>query len=357
MLVQVERAAQNDTPVLLVGERDTGKRTVARLLHATSPRAGNPFVVADCARQHLEDLGDDLFRAHGLLARAEGGTLLLSGVQHLGPEHVESIVRGLIARIAAASSAGSPAPRVVATCEADPMQPSGSAPLIGLLQEAFRFEVIAVPSLRERSEDVPLLGAYVADAARRRTGERVNTEGLLSALRQYPWPGNLGELEQRILQYVSNPPPDAAEAAGANALAIPVDRIAATLILHDGTRREVVLPHDHCQTVQALFEAEEPFLAVKEGDATRIYARSALACVIVGAASESEDDVLPYNRRRIRVRLRSGTALEGELRYVVVEGRGRVSDALNESGTTFCVHASDAAQHIAKAHVLCVEEC
>ena len=55
--------------------------------------------------------------------------------------------------------------------------------------------------------------------------------------------------------------------------------------------------------------------------------------------------------------MHSGVVLEGELRYVVVEGRARLTDVLNEHAETFCIHADGDVHHIAKAHVLCVEEC
>jgi len=109
--------------------------------------------------------------------------------------------------------------------------------------------------------------------------------------------------------------------------------------------------------MEELFEAREPFIPVREGSSTRIYARNALACVVVSDPGEPEDDALPHKQRRVRVTLQSGVVLEGELRYVAVEGRGRVTDVLNESSPSFSLHAGETVRHIAKAHVRSIEEC
>jgi hypothetical protein len=95
---------------------------------------------------------------------------------------------------------------------------------------------------------------------------------------------------------------------------------------------------------------------VNESGGTRIYARSTLACVVADESS-SEDDGLPHKHRAVRVTLRSGIVLEGELRYVAVEGRARVTDVLNEDAPSFALYAGTTVHHIAKAHVRSIEEC
>jgi hypothetical protein len=115
------------------------------------------------------------------------------------------------------------------------------------------------------------------------------------------------------------------------------------------------LPRGQGQSVEELFASRELFVAVNEDGRTRIYARAALACVIAGG-EPIEDDGLPRKHRAVRVTLRSGVVIEGELRYVAVEGRARVTDVLNEGAPSFVLHAGDLMHHIAKVHVRSLEE-
>lgn len=357
VLDEVERFAPSDVPVILVGERDTGKQAIARLLHATSGRAGQPFVVANCAVMNPQDVEETLFGDGGKVALSGRGTLFLTGVERLESELCSRIARTLFAHFSSAANAARTTMRVVVDIDLQPDDEAAAASTAGAMQDILGAVMIAIPALRERAEDVPLLAEYFLDVENRRAGRRVNVGTLLSALKSYPWPGNLNELETRISRYVTDAPPEPNEAV-ANALVVPIDRVTAMLILADGTRREVVLPHGPGQPIEALFESREPFLAVKEGGKTRIYARSVLACVIVGAANQSAyDESLPRSHRLIRTWLRSGVVLEGELRYIAVEGRGRVTDVLNENAQSFSLHTRDAVHHVAKTHVFCVEEC
>jgi len=216
-----------------------------------------------------------------------------------------------------------------------------------------------MPPLREREQDMPMLVEHFTEVVNRRLGRKVNAQSLVSALKQYRWPGNLTELEARISKYVTEAPPDAASEPmpEPNAFVVPVDRIMATLILDDGSRREVVLARGQSQSTEEVLEAKDAFLPVKEGGGTRIYARSAVACIAVSEPQAVEDDGLPRKQRTIRVLLRSGVVLEGELRYVAVEGRSRVTDIVNEDSHSFTLHVGAAVHHIAKAHVRSIEEC
>lgn len=144
--------------------------------------------------------------------------------------------------------------------------------------------------------------------------------------------------------------------AGADsAFAVPVARLPATLILLDGSRSEVQLSFVLGSAIEDLFEPGDPFLPVHVGGGVRIYARAALACISV-PEDELQSDGLVRHARKVRVQLRSGAALEGELRYVMVEGQARVTDVLNEPARSFAVYEDGRVHHIAKAHVLCVDE-
>lgn len=349
---QVERVAQSDVAVLLVGERNTGKEATARLLHAMSERAGKPLVTLRCTAIDEGQLDGELV---GMITLAEGGSLLITQMERLDVARREALARDVEQRVVPANV------RVLVSIDVEPENEADAGAFAAALQARLDGVMIAMPPLRERAQDVPLLVEYFTEVANRRLGRRVNAATLASALQQYQWPGNLTELEERISRYVTDAPPELHEDVmvqtnETNAFVVPIDQLAALLILADGTRHEVVLPRSPGRPLEDLFEAREPFVPVKEGGKTRIYARGALACVVVRESGEVEDDGLPRKRRVVAVSLRSGLMLEGELRYVAVEGRGRVTDVLNESTPSFALHTSGCVHHIVKAHVLCIEE-
>ena len=362
---QVERVAQSDVTVLLVGERNTGKEATARLLHSMSQRAGKPLVTLRCGGLSSELLERELFGADGndgMLARAEGGTLLLTEMEKLDGPGRDALAHDLSGRIASGARRGKRADvRLLVSLDFEFPDDADVLAFATALQEMLDGVMIAMPPLRERAQDVPGLVEYFTEVANRRSGRRVKVDMLASALQQYPWPGNLTELEERISRYVTDARPELQEDVPPvpNIFVVPVDQLAATVVLSDGTRHEVVFARGAGQPIEELLEARERFVPVKIGGKTRIYARSALACVIVRVIERDEpadEEALPEKRRAVRVTLRSGVELDGELRYVAVEGRGRVTDVLNEESLGFSLHASGAVHHIAKAHVLCIEE-
>jgi DNA-binding NtrC family response regulator len=359
---QVERVARTDVPALLIGEQGTGKLALARLVHAMSRRVGKPLVVYRCSSTdpglvERALLGED--NASGQLGAAEGGTLLISHLERIEQALRARLIERLVERVTASSTARHADVRVMVSIDLDPAGEDEAFELAAMLQSRLEAVMITMPPLREREQDMPLLVEHFTEVVNRRLGRKVNAQSLVTALKQYRWPGNLTELEARISKYVTEAPPDAASESHSepNAFVVPVDRITATLILDDGSRREVVLPRGQRQSIEDVLEAKDAFLPVKEGGGTRIYARSALACIAVSEPRELEDDGLPRKRRSIRVLLRSGVVLEGELRYVAVEGRSRVTDIVNEESLSFPLFSGTIVHHIAKAHVRSIEEC
>lgn len=142
----------------------------------------------------------------------------------------------------------------------------------------------------------------------------------------------------------------------ASAYAVPTARVPATIFLADGSRSDVQLSFLLGSTIEELFEPGDPFLPVHVGGAVRIYARDALACVAVKDEDNLRADGFARCARKVQVLLRSGTELAGELRYVEVEGRARVTDVLNEPAPSFALYADGRVLHVAKAHVLSVDE-
>lgn len=358
---EVERVAQTDVPIVLVGELGTGKRALGRLVHAMSRRAGKALITFRCGSTKPEQLDRALFGEDGTggeLSNAEGGTLLISQLERLEPARCEELLGELVHRCLPRGSAVRRANvRLLFSIDVAHAGHDAANELGEALQATFEAALISMPALRERQQDLPLLVEHFAEQANRRLGRRINAHSLVSALKQYSWPGNLTELEARISQYVTEAPPELEDETVTllNAFVVPVHRIRATLILDDGSRREVALPRGQGQSIEDLFAARELFVPVNESGGTRIYARSSLACVVADER-EPEEDGLPHKHKAVRVTLRSGTVLEGELRYVAVEGRARVTDVLNEPAPSFSLHAGSIVHHIAKAHVRSIEE-
>lgn len=351
VLDQVAEVAGTTSPVLLIGERDTGKRELARMIHQMSPHADAPLITIDCGGQRAELQRVLLDEADPSPADA---TLVLGELETLEAELQARVIEALIKR--AGARAAGPGLRLIVVIDSDLELNPAAHGLASKLEAALGAVLISMPALRERRTDVPVLADYFVAAANRKFGRHVSAHPLLAALDTYSWPGNLKELETRVASYVTGAPPEA-EPAHPNAFAVPIDRLDVTLLLPDGTRHDVRLPRGPGRPLEELFEDKEPFIAVQQAGKTRIYARAALACIVAADPIPLEDEALPQRRRAVRVVLRGGVTLEGELRYVPVEGRGRVTDVLNEHSPCIALHRDNQVQLIAKSHVLCVEEC
>ncbi len=182
----VARVMNADLPILITGESGTGKSLIARAIHDLSDRRTLPFVVAS---------GSDLAQMEGpaaLISRVRNGTLLFDEVGDLNEDAQARIVRML-------DSFTDNAPRIMATSQADLA--------LKLDQGMFRSDLyyrlggvsLAVPSLRERVEDIPLLaGHFFARAERDGLPLRKFTPQGLELVRAYSWPGNVRQLENTI---------------------------------------------------------------------------------------------------------------------------------------------------------------
>jgi hypothetical protein len=151
---------------------------------------------------------------------------------------------------------------------------------------------------------------------------------------------------------------DLAGAPPADAFRLPVEWREARIVLADGSPHTVRLSMRRDASVCELFEAHEPFLPVRVGDAFHLYARAALACITVRSGEPvAHEGHVSLVTRSVCVRLLSGTTLEGLLRFVSIPGRGRMTDVLNEDAPTFALqHADGGVSFVAKAHVLSVQE-
>jgi hydrogenase-4 transcriptional activator len=208
---RVEQVAATDAPVLIIGETGSGKEVVARAVHVRSRRAAAPIVRVNCGAIPIGLVDSELFghergsftgaiaTRQGWFERADGGTLFLDEIAELPLEAQVRLLRilqdGTFERVGGQKTLRVDV-RIVAATHRNLAQMVAE----GSFREDLWYRIgifpIALPPLRERPEDVPLLAAHFA----RRAGVRLagaplmpsaaDTEMLLS----YSWPGNVREL-------------------------------------------------------------------------------------------------------------------------------------------------------------------
>jgi len=212
----IDRVADTQCTILITGESGTGKELVAKAVHKQSQRASKPFVAINCGAIPEALLESELFGhargaftgAHankvGRIALAEGGTLFLDEIGEMPLSLQVKLLRVLQAR--EYSPVGDNRTlkadvRIVAATNVN----LEAAVLAGTFREDlyYRLNVIhlAVPALRERSEDVPLLAQHFLNKAKEKVGKGGALEISRAAaqlLAEYQWPGNVRELENTI---------------------------------------------------------------------------------------------------------------------------------------------------------------
>jgi DNA-binding NtrC family response regulator len=215
VLAMVEAAAPSDATVLLLGESGTGKELLARLLHRRSPRSSGPFVRVNCAAVPLEMWESEFFGHRkgsftgattdrdGRFQLAHGGTLLLDEVGAMPAAGQAKLLR--VIQDGEFDRLGDEQPsrvdvRVVAATNSDLQGEVAEGRFRADLYHRLDVVRIAVPPLRERTEDIDLLARRFADAIAARLGRTAPPLGpeTLARFRAYSWPGNVRELRNVI---------------------------------------------------------------------------------------------------------------------------------------------------------------
>lgn len=141
-------------------------------------------------------------------------------------------------------------------------------------------------------------------------------------------------------------------------LRMPVDNISVTLILHDGAHSDAMLFVPPTEDIARLIGPQgDRFLPMFVDSELRLVARDAIAGIgTPNVPRIPREGDLPVEQQRAVVTLRSGFALEGELRWTGVAGKARTADYLNADGETIEIHTADTTFHILKSHIAMVTE-
>jgi DNA-binding NtrC family response regulator len=214
LLALVEQVGPTDATVLISGETGSGKEVIARLLHASSPRAGQRLVAVNCAAIPENLIESELFghvkgaftNAHearlGQLREADGGSVLLDEIGELALSMQARLLRVLqdqtVTPVGSERSYQINVRFLAATNrDLESMVSDGR-----FRQDLFfRLNVVPVrvPPLRDRLEDVPILAAHFLEmAASRLDRPIVFSDKAMAVLQLYGWPGNVRELENLV---------------------------------------------------------------------------------------------------------------------------------------------------------------
>jgi DNA-binding NtrC family response regulator len=211
----VEQVAPSKAAVLITGESGTGKELVARALHSLSPRANGPFVALNCAAMPESLIESELFghekgaftgaveRRAGCFELAQGGTLLLDEIGDMPLNTQAKLLRVLedsrVRRLGGRTEMLVDV-RVVASTNKNLPE--------AIRQNQFREDLfyrlnvfeIHLPPLRDRLDDVPVVGRALLEELNRKHGTQVTeiSPEAMELLRQHRWPGNVRELRNAL---------------------------------------------------------------------------------------------------------------------------------------------------------------
>ena len=211
-LEKVNRVAKTDATVLITGETGTGKELIARAIHSASQRRDKPLIKVNCAALPAGLVESELFghekgafsgaisRRVGRFELANGGTIFLDEVGEV-PEGVQvKLLRVLqereFERVGGTQSIKVDV-RVIAATNRDLVKSIGEGKLREDLYYRLNVFPIALPPLRDRAGDVPLLVHFLVARFAARIGVRIESVGkaTMDRLSRYSWPGNIRELE------------------------------------------------------------------------------------------------------------------------------------------------------------------
>ena len=215
VLSHISKVAPSDSTVLITGETGTGKELVARAIHRRSKRASRVFVSVNCAAIPRDLIASELFghekgaftgatqQRLGRFELASGGTIFLDEIGELPAETQIALLRVLqeheFERVGGTRRIHADV-RVIAATNRDLQAAISAGAFRNDLFYRLNVFPLAVPPLRERKEDIPLLVNYFIDRYARKAGKNITgvDKKTLRLLESYRWPGNIRELQNVI---------------------------------------------------------------------------------------------------------------------------------------------------------------
>jgi DNA-binding NtrC family response regulator len=211
----IELAGASPAPVLITGETGTGKELVARTIHQMSERAKGPFVAVNCSAIPETLMESELFghekgaftgaheRKAGFFELADGGTIFLDEITEMSPalqvKYLRILQDGVVRRIGGKTEIKVDV-RIIAATNRDAAQAVRDKAFREDLYYRINVLAIALPPLRRRAQDIPLLvEAFIAEF-NEKYGRQVKgvDETAMMRLRDHAWPGNVRELRNIV---------------------------------------------------------------------------------------------------------------------------------------------------------------
>ncbi|HEY9146027.1 MAG TPA: sigma 54-interacting transcriptional regulator [Thiobacillus sp.] len=220
LLAEARLAAQSEAAVLIQGESGTGKELLARAIHRASPRHARPFVAINCGAIPAELLESELFghvkgaftgagRDHpGLFLSAEGGTVFLDEIGDMPPPLQVKLLRVLQegeVRPVGATETRTVNVRILSATHRNLEEAIVSGEFREDLYYRLNVVNLALPPLRERREDIPLLAQHFLAALTEKYHRRIHgfAPDALDMLVAADWPGNIRQLHNVLEQCVA----------------------------------------------------------------------------------------------------------------------------------------------------------
>ena len=215
VLKMVHQVAGTDATVLILGESGTGKEIIADTIHRNSPRREGPYIKVNCGAIPENLLESELFgyekgaftgavkRKIGKFQRAQGGTIFLDEIGELSLAMQVKLLRVLQegeVELLGGSTTHRVDTRVIAATNQNLYEKVKAREFREDLYYRLNVFPIELPPLRERREDIPLLAEHFLEKYRQQLGKKgvkISPEAL-EALGDYPWPGNIRELENIV---------------------------------------------------------------------------------------------------------------------------------------------------------------
>jgi PAS domain S-box-containing protein len=216
-----KEVAQNNQPVLLVGEIGTGKDLFARAIHSGSSRYKKPFVKFSCSRYPDEQSAYELFgyeknavpnaqeQKIGILELSTGGTLYIDGIDELSVPIQSKLVHSLCKKEITKIGGSKTIPldvRIIVSINGDLKSNYEKGQICKEVYEILQNHIIKLIPLKDRSQDIEELTFNFTSKLSKKMGKNIRgiTSDALEVLKHYPWPGNVTELKAKIMLLIKN---------------------------------------------------------------------------------------------------------------------------------------------------------